>query len=797
MYLLNNLNWLEFEKLGKDIFEKNMNTKFVRMTPGPDGGIDLINYKNKIVVQCKHIESYANLLSSLKKEVPKLLKLVDQNLMNEYYVFTSCKLNTNRRIEIYKLFANYMDNEGDNIFDFTDIQDMLTRDDYLGVVKSNHKLYLSSVQLIKLLGERLCDNYVTVLKSEIPEITKKFVETEAFWKSWRSLIHNGAILIVGNPGVGKSTISKMLVSTILKWDGDFEIIHLSSNDIDKIINEIDLDQERKQLVFLDDFLGKTYLNVNLNALPSLESLLTLVSNNKNKKLILNSRITILEEVRPRSFTFSSKIDKNLSSIIVDVGELSLYEKALIFYNHMYFSGVPSDFYVSLLDAKKYEKIVEHKNYNPRIIEYCTDPSRLIGLEAHEYADMILDNLNNPNSVWNDEFNNYSDSDRILCTILYTLSDNYVDGSVLKELYNKYVLENNLRYDEFQFVIDRLGKSVLKVKKYSDSEKWYVTFSNPSLLDYIGNYLSVSRILQNRVLKGSSYLNQVKRILKINSEKSEDIQDYDLLKLGYLSYTSRGYIKGVDNYSRVNLIFEIITMFKVMNYDLKNSISELIDSEKTIYRTLLLTTDKELSEFYQVDSILNTDRIDFMFNNDFPKQPWASAVINEIDELDESISNLGNSNVEALKSSFKRNSDYFNDLFSEYSDDLRSDYLNENLSELIQNMDYDTSTDEDGDIEIISDYWNDNQVLIDDFKNDLLVYIESVLKSNFNFKNLGNLAEDYTFEGNLLDDYDLGEKIIKYESDDEVVTIPPKKQIDYHVVFEQKYVLEEEIDEPKN
>ena len=86
MYNYSNLCDYEFEILCKDIMQKKLGKPLQIFARGRDGGIDITDdtVKKNVVIQVKHYikSKYADLLSSLKKEVAKVVELSP----DEYYV---------------------------------------------------------------------------------------------------------------------------------------------------------------------------------------------------------------------------------------------------------------------------------------------------------------------------------------------------------------------------------------------------------------------------------------------------------------------------------------------------------------------------------------------------------------------------------------------------------------------------------------------------------------------------------------------------------------------------------------
>lgn len=86
MYQYGNLSDFEFELLCRDIMERKIGCPLRCFAPGRDGGVDITETRLSgcHMVQVKHYidSSYSTLLSSLKKELPK----VKQKQPKHYYV---------------------------------------------------------------------------------------------------------------------------------------------------------------------------------------------------------------------------------------------------------------------------------------------------------------------------------------------------------------------------------------------------------------------------------------------------------------------------------------------------------------------------------------------------------------------------------------------------------------------------------------------------------------------------------------------------------------------------------------
>lgn len=328
------------------------------------------------------------------------------------------------------------------------------------------------------------------------------------------------IIIVGAPGVGKSTISKMI---LLKYVSEgYSVRYASDNNIGDIKNILSNDKESKEIVLLDDFLGQHYLNLKESEPNELKTLCAFIKRNPNKKLIMNSRITILSEARNKFITFDELMEEyDENKYLIDLDKMSQVEKARILYNHFYFNNLPKEYYIEIQKGNRYLNIIRHRNYNPRIIEYVTKNKRVKPIKVENYYKYIMDNLDNPKNVWKDEFENRLEvSDRKLMFTLYSLTNRYIDINLLNRVYGKYINKDS-QIDKsvniFERVTSRLSDSL--VNKIPKDKNIEIGVLNPSINDYMKNELdsNINQIMD--IVKNAVYIQQ---ILKFEHHKEVEV-----------------------------------------------------------------------------------------------------------------------------------------------------------------------------------------------------------------------------------------------------------------------------------
>ena len=98
---------------------------------------------------------------------------------------------------------------------------------------------------------------------------------------------------------------------------------------------------------------------------------------------------------------SNKIQRNEFMLTID--KLTLFDRAKILYNHIWFSKLSEDFIDEYYKDKRYREIINHQNFNPRLVEFITDIERLNVSSSSVYWSYIVDTLSNPKDIWNDCF----------------------------------------------------------------------------------------------------------------------------------------------------------------------------------------------------------------------------------------------------------------------------------------------------------------------------------------------------------------------------------------------------------
>lgn len=510
MYNYSNLNDVEFEALCKDVMEKKLSTNLRLFAKGRDGGIDLTNnaVTHDIIIQVKHYigSTFSNLRTTLKKEIKNVYKWKP----NQYYVCCGMQLTDANINEIYNMFTEFMDSD-QNIISLKEIDEFLQLPENIDVVRKHYKLWLYASNILNEIFNQNIFIDCETLFNDIEEDSKYFVQTEIYNHCTEYLDKNGLLMITGGPGVGKTITSKMLVLYFAVQG--YRVRYTTNGDITDIKRSLANDKDCKEIVLLDDCLGQHYFNMKNTQEDELLSLIKFVRVFKNKKIILNSRITIFNEAKDRSYEFKIFFqEKKIKNHTINMDDITALEKAKIFYNHLIYKRIPREYYESIKRSKNYLKIVQHSNYTPRIIEHVTYRTNFLKVAPDDYFDYIFENLSCPHDIWKNEFERrLKEVDRAFISTLYSLTDTTVKYSVLKECFDERLSKmNNVDYtiNNYESVLSRLNQSIINL--VDNKGTMYVGVINPSVNDYMKTVFNDNMLELNEVRNSIKHFNQFER-----------------------------------------------------------------------------------------------------------------------------------------------------------------------------------------------------------------------------------------------------------------------------------------------
>ncbi|MFQ2521445.1 restriction endonuclease [Aeromonas caviae] len=480
-YDFSTLNDKEFEILATDLLSKRDNVKYERFKPGRDAGVDGRFFHpngTETILQAKHwpSSSFQQLRSHIEKtELPKIKKLQP----SRYILIVSNPLSRNDKANIQIALSPYVISPSD-ILGREDLNDLLSvnRD----IEMRHYKLWIKSTNVLQyIINKPVYDRSIFSLQ-EIQDSAHVYVRTKNHELALKKLQELGTVIITGPAGIGKTTLANHLSLHYVSQGFTFIQIAEEIKEAETLFNN-----DEKQIFYFDDFLGRNYLEaLNGHEGSHIVQFIKRISRNSRKKFILTSRTTILNQGKILMDVFQQhNIEHNEFEVSFD--SFSKIDKAKILYNHIWHSSLETATIDQIYHNKRYRKIIEHNNYNPRLINYITDNNRLKDCHPIDYWQYVQQLLDNPATVWENPFEAQHDDCGRAVILLVTLNARPINQSELSEAFSKFIAHSDSRAiqgrRDYIQILKHLVGSMLTRTMLSDNEV-IINLFNPSIGDYV-------------------------------------------------------------------------------------------------------------------------------------------------------------------------------------------------------------------------------------------------------------------------------------------------------------------------
>ena len=501
----------EFECFSRDLLQAREGIFIESFADGRDKGIDLRFAYSKdktCIVQCKRYKEWKELKGKLKEEVEKVKRLSPQR----YILTTSVDLTVKQKDVVLAMFNPFI-LSGMDVLGKKDLNNLLEQNPE--IEKNYHKLWLASTNVLNTIINRATLNWSSFELEKIEKDIRLYVENESLNKALDVLKENHYVVISGIPGIGKTTLARMLVYTMLAR-GYEEFVYV--DDMDTAAKMFS--KEKRQIFFFDDFLGaNSFVQQSVSFENKLITFIDKVRNSKHTLFILSTREYVLSEAKAHYEKLSmSNIDIAKCTI-----ELEYYTKTIrarILYNHLAEADIPSEYVDVFLDKRGYHAIISHQNFNPRVIESIIKEQIWETIDPNEFANKVKEFFDNPISVWQFAFEKLDVETRYTLLVLGTMGS-HVRLDDFQEGYRQFCaltsLELGLKYDDVKWRLSLkvLMNCFLKIDNRNGSK--LVTMYNPSIADFIVFYLNQNTTTALQIIKGACFIEQLYNVFSDNRD----------------------------------------------------------------------------------------------------------------------------------------------------------------------------------------------------------------------------------------------------------------------------------------
>lgn len=481
----------DFEDLARDLVGKMLGVRFEAFGPGPDGGIDGRHAEDggNVVLQVKHYagSSFAQLKAALKKERAS----IDLLRSSRYILATSRNLSPTNKAALAAVIGPALLQQSD-ILGQGDLNQLLG--DYPEVEKAHLKLWLSSTAVLQKILDAIVHAgshaFTASGKAEIATKVRIYAPNPSLAQA-REVLDNRHVLIVsGPPGVGKTTLAEILTFAYLRESWELVALRSLEDGFERI------DDTKKQIFFFDDFLGSIALDHRALAAKDSElaRFMQRVRTSPNARFILTTRAYILNEARQWSERIADR-RVELSTYVLDLSSYTRAIRARILYNHLAIGGLPQSYVLALLESGELPTIIDHENYNPRIVEWMTDVLGTEDIAPADYPVAFIETLDNPTQLWDKAFSKHITTPaRHLLITLFLSGPRGTDVETLQTpfeaFHTRLCAQLGIARDpkDFEQSLKQLEGGFVAI------EDGVVDFINPSVRDYLAGYLADGALL---------------------------------------------------------------------------------------------------------------------------------------------------------------------------------------------------------------------------------------------------------------------------------------------------------------
>lgn len=398
---------LEVERLVADVFSREWSTHVETFRRGPDGGIDFratgpikalqLAPSETVIGQVKHYPRAT--ASRLRGAFGSEGRRPIAGTADRYIAVTTAGLSPKTKQQIADLVPACRGPQ--DVYGEDDLTSLIAR--HPGVETQFVNLWIQSPMALRRELNARQLRQQSLFKKRLTQRLPYLVPTIQLDVARSIFEREGALIIAGAPGSGKTSLSLLLAAEAVRDGYEVLVVSEKLGDVEAMLGGTD----GKKLIYFDDFLGSSLRTAFLgrkNEDTAIAELLHEASQPDGPRVLMTTREYILSAARIQHERLNDpRID--LDRLVLAPNGMTATERAEVLRRHLYFSNMCSDYLDQPSHPADWAPCIRHHGFNPRLVEFfvsARDRDRRGGATAGtvaEFATALADSFEDPTSLW--------------------------------------------------------------------------------------------------------------------------------------------------------------------------------------------------------------------------------------------------------------------------------------------------------------------------------------------------------------------------------------------------------------